>query len=268
MSRLAKGCKLDAGRHRYTPFHIALARGLAVGIVEAVPASVDLSHYAPAVMDQGQVGSCEGHSSAGAIYTTLARAGASMPWVPSPLGIYNLALALDRGDPSGGALQDLGTETNTVLRVIHEFGVRAMGPLVEGRYSDCSMAGALAEPKLGELEQDGLELLLGAYQITSTGARKLADLKTALASGFAVRVDSFVDMAFENWSAGDAPYGTPDTSDPDGGGHALYAIGYDGDVVTIRNSWGSDWGDGGNIRVSAAFIEQADVFAWNVEVSS
>lgn len=259
--RLAKGCTLDAGRHRYTPFHVALARGLAA---PAVPARHSIEAFAPEVMDQGPVGSCEGHSTAGAIYTTLNANGAPLPWVPSPLGIYNLALALDRGDPTAGALEDLGTETNTVLRVVHEFGVRPMGARVEGRNSDCDIASALREPLLGEIEADAQQLLIGAYQITSRGAQKLADVKTALASGFAVRVDSFVDMAFEDWQAGDAPFGKPDLNDPNGGGHALYAVAYDGDVVTIRNSWAADWGDGGDIRVSAAFIEQADCFAWSV----
>ncbi len=262
MNRRAKGCSLDKGKHRYTPLAIAVARGLIK--VASVPTNVDNQKFAPPIMDQGQVGSCEGHSSSGATYLSCAGSGAALPWVPSQVGLYNPALALDRGDPNAGALQDLGTETNTILRVVHEFGIRAMGAHVEGRFSDCDMTNALAEPNLADLESDSLNVLIGAYQITSSGTQKLTDVKAVVASGLAVRIDSFVDMAFEDWSAGDAPFGVPDYNDPEGGGHALYIVGYQGDNCVVRNSWG-DWGDNGNIIVSPAFVEQADCFAWTVK---
>lgn len=266
MSRLSKGCQLDAGRHRYTPFHVALARGVASAA--ALPARVDLSPFAPSIMDQGPVGSCEGHRGSTATYLTLNKAGAPLPWVPSPDDIYRLARCFDLGDLMPASLDDVGTETNSVIRAIGEFGMRPMGALVGGRNSDCDPDSAARPPVLAELEKDAATLVIGAYQITSTGAQKLADVKAALASGLAVAVDSFVDMAFEDWSAGDAPFGVPDYRDPEGGGHAICAVGYDGNTVDIINSWGSSWGDSGHIRVSAAFIEQADCFAWAARRSS
>jgi len=39
------------------------------------------------------------------------------------------------------------------------------------------------------------------------------------------------------------------------GGHAWLAIGVDGKYVTIRNSWGTDWGKGGDARISIADLE-------------
>lgn len=266
MARLARGCSLDRGKHRYTSLHAALALRL-LKLDAALPANIDNQHNAPPVFDQGPVGSCEGHASSGASALSCAAVGQPLGFIPSMVGIYNPALALDRGDPNAGALQDLGTETNTVLRVLHEFGLRPMGAQVEGRFSDCTMANALLEPVLADLEKDALTVMIGAYQITQTGSSKLAAVKAVLAAGLAVRVDSFVDMAFENWSAGDAPFGQPDLNDPEGGGHALYLVGYQGDNCIMRNSWSSSWGDNGNIIVSPAFVEQADCFAWTVKVT-
>jgi hypothetical protein len=39
------------------------------------------------------------------------------------------------------------------------------------------------------------------------------------------------------------------------GGHAWLAIGVDGKYVTIRNSWGTGWGKGGEARISIADLE-------------
>lgn len=248
-------------------FALAKAR-LAVRSAAAPPASVDLSRFAPAVMDQGQTGSCEGHSTAGAIFTTLAAQGKPLPWVPSPAGIYTLARCIDRGASLDAPLQDVGTETPSVIHAIAEYGIRPIGELQFGRYSDVSEAPALlnAEPQLDELEADAKTLAIGAYRITSAGSARETDVKLALAAGFAVRIDSFVDTAFENWSAGDAPFGVPNESDPNGGGHALYILGYTPDYYIVRNSWGQSWGNQGNIQVSHAFVQQADVYAWHISL--
>lgn len=256
----AKGCRLDRGRHQRTPFAVAKMRGLASA---PIPAAADLTAFAPPVMDQTSFSGCEGASSSGAIYTTLAKAGEPLPWVPSQSGIYGLARALDRADPSI-ALTDEGTETNAVERAISEFGVRPMARNVDGTNCDFDAATINAEPLLFDLEQDALTVLIGAYQITSLGSSRLDDVKIAIASGFAVRVDTEVDRAFEDWTPSRAPYGVPDFANSLGG-HALYCVGFHGDVFVIRNSWGSAWGSAGHILVNAAFIEQADCFAWAVK---
>lgn len=238
---------------------MAKVRGLAVA---SVPISVDLSQYTPAVMDQTDFSGCEGASGSGAIYTTLGKAGTPLPWVPSQAGIYGLARAIDRGDPSI-PLTDSGTMTNAVERAIGEFGIRPMGHAPAGTNCDFDASTINAEPLLADLEQDALTLLIGTYQINTTGLQKVNDVKLALASGFAVRVDTEVDQRFEGWAPSQQPYGVPDYVNSLGG-HALYVVGYSGDVFVVRNSWGVTWGKSGDILVNAAFIQQADAYAWSV----
>ena len=258
--RFAKGCTLDRGKHQYTAFEIAKARRLATAVP---PVAVDLAAFAPPTMNQTEFSCCEGMSTSGAIVTALAKAGTPLPWIPSQVDIYRLARCLERKSPSE-KLADDGTFTNAVIRAITEFGIRPMGPSPAGLFCDVTHANVNEEPKLDELEKDALTLLLGAYRIASTGAHKVQDVKLALASGFAVRVDTEVDQAFEDWIPTRGPYGAPDTANSLGG-HAVYCIAYDHDVFTIRNSWGPDWGDGkGNIVVSGEFIKAADVYCWNV----
>lgn len=264
--RFAKGCALDRGLHRYTPFHMAVARGLVKG---AAPASLDDTQHAPRVFDQGPTSSCEGHSSSGCTAMVFKKQGEALPWIPSMANWYRLGLCIDRGNPNAGALQDAGTMTSSIIAAAADFGISGMGALAsDGRFSDADPATLLNEPNLAELEKDALTLVLGAYQITSTGAQRIADVKAAQANGFGVRIDSFVDTAFENWEAGDKPFGVPDYNDASGGGHALYIVGYQGDNQVVRNSWSESWGDGGNIIVSPAFVEQADCFAWKVSVAA
>lgn len=261
--RYAKGCALERGSHRRTPFGIAKLRGLASA---AVPASIDLSQFAPPVVDQTVFSACEGCSSSSAIYTTLAKAGTPLGWVPSQSGIYRLARAVDRSDPSIPLL-DQGTETNAVERALSDFGVSAMVANLNATNCDLDGDTINAEPVLAELERDAVNLLVGTYQITSTGAEKVNDAKLALASGFAVRVDTEVDQAFEDWTPSHAPYGAPNLSAALGG-HALFLIGYSGDTFVMRNSWSSSWGDVGNMLVNPAFIEQADAYCWSVKRAS
>jgi hypothetical protein len=266
VNRRAKGCSLDRGRHRYTPLRIARMRGI---VASSSAGSFSIEKFAAPVMNQTDFGCCEGTSSSGATVTRFAARGTPLGYIPSQNGLYVPARAFDRAQehPSGELppLRDVGTETNSVIRVISEVGIVPMGPSPAGLFCDVTRANVNEEIDLGDLERAGTSLIIGAYQINSSGPQKLQDIKDCIVSGVPVRVDSFVDMRFEDWQKGQAPIGAPDYSDPQGGGHALYAIGFAGNAVVVRNSWGESWGDGGNILVSPAWIAQCDAYAWDVQ---
>jgi hypothetical protein len=50
------------------------------------------------------------------------------------------------------------------------------------------------------------------------------------------------------------------------GGHAVAIVGYRPGRFIVRNSWGTDWGDGGFAYASAAYAQEAFTEAYGVEV--
>lgn len=225
----------------------------------------DLSDFVPGIFGQGFVGSCEAHRTVGAVATTLAVRGFPLPWFPSPDDVYRIARCLDRREYGPeGALQDIGTTTHNALNAIARWGMRPMGAMVEGRFSDCGGSNLNAEPLFVDLLKDAETLIVGAYEIESTGLSRAIDVCHALDAGMAVGVDIWVDTrgprSVEDWDPSTGPLDAPDKMDADGGGHAVYLVGYEwiGDRVTFwgPNSWG-DWGASGYIHGSRAWLDAA-----------
>jgi C1A family cysteine protease len=74
-------------------------------------------------------------------------------------------------------------------------------------------------------------------------------------------VDDAWYAATEN--AGNMDEYLPDTKR---GGHAVAIVGYRPGRFIVRNSWGTDWGDGGFAYASAAYAQEAFTEAYGVEV--
>jgi len=51
-----------------------------------------------------------------------------------------------------------------------------------------------------------------------------------------------------------------------GGGHAIALVGYTTTGFIVRNSWGTDWGDGGYAYASNAYAGKAFTEAYGVSV--
>jgi C1A family cysteine protease len=64
-------------------------------------------------------------------------------------------------------------------------------------------------------------------------------------------------------SGGDLPEYLPDTAR---GGHAVALVGFDSGRFIVRNSWGTDWGDGGFAYASLAYAQEAFTEAYGVVV--
>ncbi len=256
--RFAKGHIPDPPDHRVTSFRLAR------GAVPALPDSVNLTAFAPSPLDQNGTSSCVGHATAGAIATSFARAGAPLPFVPSPRSIYQLARCIDRLDPAV-PLVDEGSMPNQAMRSLTEWGVRAMNaPSPEGYNSDCDETNVNLEPTLSELEADATTVLIGQYAIESA-----LQAAQAIAAGYAVTVASFVDTAFEELTAQSSPYDMPDETDPNGGGHDVFLVGFRhvaGKLqFLLQNSWGTTWAAGGRCWVTEAFVNQcSDKYAFSV----
>jgi hypothetical protein len=260
--------------------HLAAAR---VRAGEPLPANFDLTQYEPDRLDQGHTGSCEGHGWAAGTYTGLAANGTPLGYVPSPRYGYAGARSLERGaalTPGVAtsiplpAFVDNGTETEVMAQWYAQGGtIPMLGPTPDGRNSDIWSAADLSgipnapaenvnnELSLGGLVSGAKRLVTGTHRIVDpTAADTLLQVQTCLYTlKSPVIVGTFVDSAFEQWQAGQAPIPAPNTNDASGGGHCLYISGFatvNGVVrILVTNSWGKGWADQGRCWCSVEWVQ-------------
>ena len=228
---------------------------LKFGLSPTVPAQASLAKFRAPIFDQGQTGSCTGHGTAQAVYTSMGAAGTPLPFVPSPDIIYKTARTLERANASI-ALTDSGAMPTDLLTVLRSFGIAPMGPLSpDGRFSDVwgpddirGIANAPApnvnvDVSLLNLESSGLRLLTGEYRVSQTGAAFTAQIQASIAGAAAGGIGIFVDSAFMNWDPSTGPIQKINLADKNGGGHWLsldyfYTDPTLGVIVGGPNSWG------------------------------
>ena len=227
-----------------------------------LPLSASLLSNAPPVMNQNGSSSCTGHSVATGLAIAL-----QLAWIPSPAEIYRNGRAIDRFPKSDGSfdpLTDEGAMPSQVFRAVNGFGIRPMVPLAD-RFSDVVLATVNVEPKLGDLEAEALNVIVGDYGIYSTGEQRSDDIARSIANGKPVTcaVPGGSD-AWQNYAGGVlGPTGTAID-------HYVAVVAYDVDVsgkrvFVIRNSWGVTYGEVGNVRVSVDAIQEfTDIVALDV----
>ena len=222
-----------------------------------LPASVSLLPDGFIPLDQANTSACSGHASAVGLHLAL-----GLPWMPSPAELYRNGRAIDRSP--GEPLADEGAQPSQVFRAANTFGIRAMVPLA-WRNSDADPSTINAEPKLGDLEEEALEVVVGDYGIDSRGAQRITDICTALAHGKPVCVAVAGGSAkFQAYLGGVLG---PLAAQLD---HYVLLVGYhtlaDGTVILDGlNSWGLGWGDRGRFHLSpAAADELGDIVALDV----
>lgn len=271
LNRYSRGHKRDPQGIKRTSFGVLsmFTKGTA-GLLGA-----SLVSFAPPVFDQGQLGSCCGHSYACAVTTALAAAGTPLGFVASPGSAYKIGRCIDRTtltDP----LTDSGCEPNAMCRAISEWGVCAMGPQVQDpgdpapRFSDCSQDNVNIEPTLEELETDAKHLVIGEYAIDATGSALFMALASAIDSRlpFTLSVPGGSD-AWQMYTGGVVDAVPANQAELD---HEVVCVGYRVSAAgafeyEIRNSWGASYGESGNIWISEAAMAQcADYVAMKVTI--
>ena len=250
-----------------TPFlHLAAVLGA------DVPDACSLEAHLPGCMDQGQTGSCTGHGTSGAVYTTCDAQGSNIGFVPSPDDLYKGGRAIDRARDASGrfpALQDQGAAPNQVARFMNVYGIRPMGPMApDGRNSDVDPSTVNDEPNLVDLEQDATCVLVGEYQIFGTAEERAAQVRQAIANGYAVGCAvPGGSNAWQNNEGDKVAVLGPTGTELD---HWVFLYGYekqsDGTYLwKLRNSWGRFWGtDGNGLADDAAFAEFGNVIVYSV----
>jgi len=239
-----------------------------------------LAPFEQPVFNQGATASCNGHRSAGAVYTAFAASGAPLSFIPSPDAWYRNARCLERSSLSV-PLTDSGSATSDILTAGSTCGllpIQSDKSLSPSAFTDVSQESGILnrEPRLDELETEATTVITGEYAIdvTDTNAA-IAQIQAALLAKYPVWIDAVVDSLFEDWGNGWSTSTPPldDVSppgDPQAGGHALYItemVVTSSGVVTISglNSWG-EWGapsfangpnTTGHFRVGANWLQKA-----------
>lgn len=230
-----------------------------------------------AVKDQGPSSACNGHACSGATETAFALAGNPLGFTPSEIDGYRGGRSVERArlalfSQTLPKLKDNGTTTEDMLAFFATFGIRArrIAQTSDGRNSDVEIASVNDNEALLDLESDALSLIVGPYAVDPGAADMEQQVQAALAAGIPVRIDGFVDTRYEQWSPSQPPTGAPDTTDPNGGGHAEYLVDYlPGGIYVKRGSWGTTAGDAGDFLVTAACLRTAwGLYPWTVRRAS
>jgi len=197
-----------------------------------LPPAVDLRSECPPIYDQGQLGSCTGNGIAAVIEFDQIKQGLK-PFVPSRLFIYYNERVME-----GTVNQDSGAQIRDGIKSVATLGAppESSWPYVIGKFATRPPARAYTIAKRD---------LVTSY---SRVPRNLTQMQGCLAEGFPFVFGITVYDSFESdqvAQTGVVPMPSPEESVL--GGHCIVAVGYDNASrrMTIRNSWGTGWGDAG-----------------------
>ena len=202
------------------------------------------------VIDQNNCGSCTGHGTANALYTSHNAAGVPLPSFPSPRIGYGIVREIEL--PSASApLTDSGAMPSDLVAVVNKWGIAPIGtgasyPSPRGYLSDVDETNVNIKPGLLDLETAGLLLQLTPLRIDESSPDFGAQISASIQAKAAMGVGIFVDTTnFMQWDPSSGPIKTINTNDPQGGGHWLeldYIYLLDGaPIVGGENSWSKDW---------------------------
>lgn len=213
-----------------------------------VPTRVDLrSQYLDGclqVRNQGECGWCVGHA-AGATLDALYCAEGCPPPRVSMAHLWSVGHGGTIGDCGPGWYVDEGLAAVASNTLVSE----STWP-----YTNGSRGMNSTRPSSAELAMQGRYGATG-YTMIADDADKVTNIKRALASGRAVSVWSGVCFS-QGWQNGTTVIDTPTGGCVDGY-HAYTIVGYDestGEFLAL-NSWGTNWGNGGYMRLTAGFVQ-------------
>lgn len=213
-----------------------------------LPRLVDLRPGCSPVEDQGQLGSCTGNASVGAL-EFLERKGAkgSSPFVDlSRLMAYYNGRVIEHT-----VKQDAGCEIRDVVKGLATVGTcsEPMWPYVVKTFA--------YKPTPTQLADAAARKIKAYHRVVGLQA-----VKSCLAGGDPVIFGFTVYDSFESDEVartGIMPM--PKKGERELGGHAVLAVGYDDEAkqLIVRNSWGDAWGLKGYFKMPYGYIENASL---------
>lgn len=195
------------------------------------PTIVDLRQYCTPIENQGDLGSCTGQATAGAIELLNKRSGKQTD--VSRLFIYYYERLIE-----GTVNYDSGAYIRDGIKATYTYGspLEKLWPYDISKFRNKPNPAAVS---------DGATRKVTLYQRVADHAGCL----DAIASGYPVIIGFSVYSSFESntvTKTGNMPFPNVKT-EASLGGHAVLLVGYDKtrQVYIARNSWGANWGDKG-----------------------
>lgn len=218
------GCKRDT-----KDFRDHMMRPMAMRI----PAAVDLRAHCPPHMDQSTLGSCTGHGITGAgRYELIHATGQDIP-------LSRLQLYFDERAKEGTINSDAGAEIKDGVKSFNKIGVAH-----ENLWAYNIKKFKMRPP--APVYTDAKKIKATSYERVEVNENAL---RQAIAMGHTPVIGVTLYESFESDAVdktGVVPM--PGRNEQDVGGHCLYVVGYGQrhGTFTVRNSWGTSWGDKGD----------------------
>ena len=232
-----------------------------------LPSEVDLRPDEPPVEDQGSVGSCTAQATVGACEAFLQDAGQFQDLSR----LFNYYTSRELLGPDW-LKEDKGSTCRMALRAAAKIGI---APEVRWPYITANVP---VRPSDQAYTEAGLRKIGGYYRIPVFGdpyttpdmttQSALFSIKYALAKGYPVVGSFMVGSKLLTLQKNDV-YPAVTNDNPLIGGHAVVIVGYKqlaGNLVFIvRNSWGTNYCDGGYFLMSTNVITANTIDLWVVK---
>ena len=196
-----------------------------------LPAKTDLRLLMPPIYDQGDLGSCVSHAIA-AMFEFVLKKTNKQAMLPSRLFMYyNQRVIL------GTVNYDSGATIRDGMKSLYKQGAcpEVTWPYLIERFTTRPNSTAFTQA----LNHQSVNYL----RLNPT----LANLKSCLSEGYPFVFGFAVYQSFLNITKNNPNLSMPKPRESFLGGHAVTVVGYNDATnrFTVRNSWGTSWGDGG-----------------------
>jgi hypothetical protein len=226
--------------------------------------AISMKEFCGPIRNQGQLGCCTGEGTAGALKLLMNKNSYRWPYYPSTLGIYYGARVIENTVDS-----DAGAMIDDCFSVMNQQGVIPEDSNADWSWPFSSTDDRWKENPPSPCWTDALKHKVIKYAQLDQDS---VSIKTALSAGFPVVIGISVYESFESdqvAQTGVIPM--PGPLEQLLGGHCMYLWGYgnyDATHFDGANSWGADWGDGGNYHIPFDYLTDPDLCSdlWAVEL--